>query len=149
MLQFRIGEGEMIYFIGCASHAIYTPLLPKLNRGEPPVVTTTLILAAGTVLIGVYGWRDLIDTDWGSLPSIVWLTLIYISVFASAGAFMLLQFASQRLPASKVMAYTYLTPSWVLLWEIGLGHGVPPIWVLGGVALTILALAILLKPEEA
>ena len=45
------------------------------------------------------------------------------------------------------MAYTYLTPSWVILWEIGLGHGVPPVLVLGGVALTVLALVFLLEQD--
>ncbi len=66
---------------------------------------------------------------------------------ASAATFVLLQFAGQRLPSAKVMAYTYLTPSWVIFWEIGLGHGVPPLLVLGGVGLTILALFLLLKDE--
>jgi hypothetical protein len=38
-----------------------------------------------------------------------------------------------RLPSSKVMAYTYLTPSWVLIWELALGQPVPPVLVLAGV----------------
>ena len=53
---------------------------------------------------------------------------------------MLLQYASLRLPSAKVMAYTYLTPSWVILWEIGLGNGAPRRWCWRGVALTMLAL---------
>jgi len=43
------------------------------------------------------------------------------------------------------MAYTYLTPSWVILWQIALGNGAPPAAVLGGVALTVAALSMLLK----
>jgi len=50
-----------------------------------------------------------------------------------------------RLPAAKVMAYTYLVPSWVILWEIVLHGAVPPGLVLVGVALTVLALGLLLK----
>ena len=57
----------------------------------------------------------------------------------------LVQFASMRLPSSKVMAYTYLTPSWVLIWELGLGQPMPPMAVLGGIALTFVALGLLLK----
>jgi hypothetical protein len=45
------------------------------------------------------------------------------------------------------MAYTYLVPSWVLLWEIALGRPVPPAVVLVGVVLTIGALGLLLKDE--
>ena len=88
-------------------------------------------------------------TDWAALPTRVWVTLAYLSVFAASATFVLLQFASLRLPAAKVMAYTYLTPSWVILWEIALGRGAPPVLILGGIGLTVVALALLLRDEEA
>ena len=87
-------------------------------------------------------------TDWVNLPRIVWITIIYVAVFASAVTFVLLQYASLRLPSAKVMAYTYLTPSWVLLWEFALGHGTPPALVLGGVVLSVIALVMLLKGDD-
>ncbi|SPH19979.1 hypothetical protein ASD8599_00719 [Ascidiaceihabitans donghaensis] len=147
LMAFEIGRGEMIYFAGCVAHAIYTPMIRKLNRGEPAVVFSFGVLVAGCVLLTVYGWSDLRQTDWGALPPIVWITIFYVSVCASAATFVLLQFASLRLPSAKVMAYTYLTPSWVILWEIALGNGVPVIWVLGGVILTVVALSLLLRED--
>lgn len=147
LLRFRIGTGEAIYFIGCVAHALYTPLVRKLNRGEPAVVFTFGMLLAGFVVVTLWGAGDIMATDWAQLPRIVWITLIYISVFASSMTFVLLQFSVLRLPAAKVMAYTYLTPSWVIVWELMLGHGVPPVLVLGGVGLTIVALVMLLKDE--
>ena len=54
-----------------------------------------------------------------------------------------------HLPSAKVMAYTYLTPSWVICWEIALGHGAPPGLTLIGVAMTVLALLMLLRDDEA
>ena len=146
--RFEIGRGEAVYFIGCVSHALYTPMVRKLNRGEPAVVFTLGTLFAGGTLLFVYGWRDVLGTDWLTLPAIVWITIFYVAIFASAATFVLLQFASLRLPSAKVMAYTYLTPSWVILWEIGLGNGAPSALVLGGVALTILALYLLLKNDS-
>ena len=71
-----------------------------------------------------------------------------MSVFASAATFVLLQFATLHLPNAKVMAYTYLTPSWVIGWELALGNGVPPALVFVGVGMTFLALALLLRDEE-
>ena len=35
MRAMEIGRGEMIYFLGCVSHAIYTPMVRRLNRGVP------------------------------------------------------------------------------------------------------------------
>ena len=141
----EIGRGEVIYFVGCIAHAAYAPLVRKLNRGEPAVVFTFGMMLAGTLLLGLYAWPAVLATDWAALPGIVWVTLVYVAVAASALTFVLLQYATLRLPAAKVMAYTYLVPSWVILWEIALHGAVPPGLVLVGVALTVLALGLLLK----
>ncbi|WP_299292819.1 DMT family transporter [uncultured Tateyamaria sp.] len=148
LMAFAVGRGEVIYFFGCIAHAVYTPLVRRLNRGESAVVFTLGTLLAGALLLTVYGWGDLRATQWAALPGIVWITLIYIAVCASAATFVLLQFASLRLPAAKVMAYTYLTPTWVIGWEMALGNGVPGALVLAGVALTIVALLMLLRDED-
>ena len=142
---FDIGTGEVIYFWGCVSHAIYTPMVRKLNRGENPVQFTFGMLVAGGVILTLWGWRDIVATDWAALPPIVWITIGYVAVFASSATFVLLQFASLRLASSKVMAYTYLTPSSVILWEVVLHGVVPPVIVLGGVVLTAGALLLLLR----
>ena len=145
LMAFEIGRGEVIFFWGCIAHAAYTPLVRVLNRGEPILVFTFWTLSFSTVIIGVWGWRDLVATDWGALRPLVWITLLYVAIAASAMTVFLVQFASMRLPSSKVMAYTYLTPSWVLIWELGLGQPMPPMAVLGGIALTFVALGLLLK----
>jgi drug/metabolite transporter (DMT)-like permease len=145
LLALKIGRGEVVYFVGCVAHAAYAPLVRKLNRGEPAVVFTLGMMLAGTVLLGFYAWPAVRATDWEALPGIVWVTLVYVAVAASAMTFVLLQYATLRLPAAKVMAYTYLVPAWVILWEIALHGAVPPAMVLVGVALTVLALGLLLK----
>jgi drug/metabolite transporter (DMT)-like permease len=147
ILQFRIGTGEAIYFWGCVAHAIYTPMVRKLNRGEPAVVFSLGMMVAGFFILLVFGWRDVVATDWAGLPAIVWITLAYVSVAASSITFVLLQFATLHLPSAKVMAYTYLTPGWVILWEMALGNGVPPGLVLAGIGMTGVSLWLLLKDE--
>jgi drug/metabolite transporter (DMT)-like permease len=153
LAAFEIGQGEMIYFWGCVLHAVYAPMVPKLNRGEPAVVFTFGMLLAGALLLTLFGWGDILATDWLALPLIVWIGLFYLAIFASAASFVALQYAALRLPSAKVMAYTYLTPSWVILWEIALGRGVPPAMVLVGVAASVAALWLLLdgdaRPRDA
>jgi drug/metabolite transporter (DMT)-like permease len=148
LMRLEIGRGEVVYFWGCVAHAAYTPLVRKLNRGEPAVVFTFGMMLAGTVLLALWAWSAILATDWAALPGIVWVTLVYVAVAASAMTFVLLQYATLRLPSAKVMAYTYLVPSWVILWEIVLHGAVPPGLVLAGVALTALALLLLLKEER-
>ena len=145
---FEVGKGEIIYFWGCIAHAVYIPLVRLLNRGESAVLFSFGTTLGGTLVLLAWSWSAIWTTDYAALPNIVWLTILYVSIFATAVTFVLGQFASLRLPGAKVMAYTYLIPSWVILWEIALGHGAPRGLILGGVLLTIVALVVLLKHED-
>ena len=147
IIRFEIGTGEMIYFWGCMAHAVYTPLVRKLNRGETAIVFSFGVLLAGSVMLTLWGWSAIMATDWAALPIIVWITIFYTAVFASATTFTLLQFAALRLPSSKVMAYTYLTPTWVIVWELALGGTPPPVLVFAGLGLTVVALVMLLRED--
>ncbi|SIO42836.1 EamA-like transporter family protein [Rhodovulum sp. ES.010] len=147
LIALDIGRGEAIFFVAAACHAAYTPLVRKFNRGEPAVVFIFGMMMAALLLLGLYGWPAIGATDWAALPARVWWVTLYLAIFASAATFVLLQYAALRLPSAKVMAYTYLTPSWVIGWEIVLGNGAPRGLVLGGIALTGVALGLLLKDE--
>lgn len=145
---FEVGRGEIVYFWGCVVHAFYTPMVRLLNRGERPIVFSFGAMVAAAGLVTAAGWRDLMATDWAALPPIVWVTIVYTAILATTFTFVLLQFASLRLPSAKVMAYTYLTPVWVICWEVALGHGAPGGLVLIGVGMTGVALFLLLKDEH-
>lgn len=149
LLAFDIGRGEVIFLFGCIAHAVYTPLVRKLNRGENAIVFSFGTLVAGAIWLALVGARDIAATDWSALRPMVWITIFYVSLCASAITFVLVQFAALRLPSAKVMAYTYLVPSWVIAWEAALGNGLPPAMIGLGIALTILALLMLLRDDEA
>ena len=148
ILALDIGRGEGVYFLGCVAHAFYTPLVRKLNRGQSPIVFTFGTILGALVLTLAYGFSDLMAIDYEGLRPIVWGTLIYLGVFASAASFLLIQYSTLHLPSSKVMAYTYLTPCWVILWELALRHPLPPLMVWLGVVAIILALCLLLRDES-
>jgi drug/metabolite transporter (DMT)-like permease len=147
LLALDLGRGEAIYFVGCALHALFTPLMRRFNRGEPALVSTALVMGFGFVVLAIVGLRDLMATDWLALPPRVWLAMSYLVLFASSMAILLLQYGGQRLPASKVMAYSYLTPAWVILWELGLGNPAPGLMVLPGVGLIVLTQLLLLRED--
>lgn len=148
LMRMEIGRGEAIYFIGCALHALYAALVRKLSRNEGPLISSLGTLAAGGLLTAAWGWGALTSTAWGQLPAIVWITIFYVAIFASAFSTLLVQYAAMRLPAAKVMAYTYLTPIWVILSEAALGQGLPGPVLLPGILATLAALALLLKTDE-
>lgn len=147
LLAFDIGRGEAIFFFGCIAHALYTPLVRKLHRGEPIVVFTFGMIVAGFIVLAMLGTPDLVQTNWATLPWYFWAGLFYLAVCASSITFFLVQYATMHLPSAKVMAYTYLTPSWVIMWELVLTGSAPPALILLGVAATIVALLMLLRDE--
>ena len=144
-----IGRGEVIFFTGCAAHALYIPVVRILGRGEPLMVLTLGMLAGGTIFLGALGLPAILATDWPALPMIVWITIGYLTVISGILTFYLVQYAAFRLPSGKVMAYTYLTPAWVVAWEAALGHGQPPPLIFAGVIVIVIALLILLRDDLA
>ncbi len=86
LVALEIGRGEAIYFLGCLAHALYTPLVPKLNRGQSPVVFTFGMMVAALLLMSVYSIDDLRKTEFLSLRPMIWVTLVYLAVCASAAS---------------------------------------------------------------
>mgnify|MGYP003385651815 CR=1 FL=1 len=84
LIKFNIGTGELIFVVACIFHAIYTPLVRKLNRGETPLVFTAGTLLAGTLLLFLVFWKDIVSISWVNLPFVFWVCLLYLAIFASA-----------------------------------------------------------------
>jgi drug/metabolite transporter (DMT)-like permease len=143
ILSFDIGRGELIYFIGCFAYAFYTPLLRRFSRGEPSLVQSFWTLSATAIWIALIGIPDILATDWLGLPPIVWWVVLYLAVGPTAICFFLIQYASLRLPAPKVIAYGYLTPAFVILFEAIAGHGWPNWSIIAGAMVTVLGLIVL------
>ena len=65
----------------------------------------------------------------------IWaFTVLYLAIGPTAICFFLIQYASLRLPAPKVIAYGYLTPSFVIVFEGLAGHGWTTLSVMAGAA---------------
>lgn len=143
LLRFDIGQGELIYFVGCVAYALYTPLLRKFQRGESALVLSFWTLLATAFWITLYGIGDIVSVDWLSLPPVVWWVLLYLAVAPTAICFFLIQFASKHLPSAKVIAYGYLTPAFVIVFEGLAGHGWTTLSVVIGALVTVLGLVVL------
>lgn len=144
-LALDLGRGELIFFFGCLAHAFYTPFGRKVNRGEASLVYTFWVLVYAACVASAAGLFALLETDWSGLSPLVWVTIGYTALIATAMTASALLYAAMRLPSAKVMAYTYLTPSLVIVWELALGGQPPAALVLAGFVLTVIALLLLLR----
>lgn len=147
-LAFDVGRGEAIFFVGCVCQAAYGPFVRLLNRGESVLEFTCWTLVAATICVTVYALPEIAATDWSRIPPVVWYCLAYLTVFATAISFFLLQYASLRLPAAKVFAYGYLVPSFVILQEgLFAQNWVSPVVAVGAV-ITVTGLFVLVFAPE-
>ncbi len=147
LMRFELGRGEALFAVGALAHALVPALARKLAHDVKPLQTSLGTVLGSLIVTGIYGYGDLIHTDFAALRPAVWLVIAYLAIVTTAGTFFLVQYAAQRLPAGKVMAYTYLVPSWVVLWDFLFYGATQPPLLLVGVAATLLALAMLLRGE--
>lgn len=148
LLSFDVGLGEIIFFFGVAAHGAYAPLVKKFNRGEPVTVFTFWTLVGTLLCVTVYAAPEIIAVNWGALPAIVWIAVAYLSIFTTAGTFFLLQYAALRIPAGKAIAYSYMTPTYIILLEGAAGAGWASASVMAGAAVTVLGLVILILAPD-
>ena len=146
----HLGTGEMLFMLGTASHAAYAVMVPYLRRTEPVAAVTLGVAMSGALILLVLYWPQIWATDWHALPMRVWAVLIYLAVFAGIGTFSLITLAAERLSPAKVTAYTYLTPVWVVIIEMAMGHAIPqPMVLLGGLPIVAALLLLFFEPPSA
>ncbi|WP_136795382.1 DMT family transporter [Desulfosediminicola ganghwensis] len=136
-------KGDVIFLLGCFSMALYTPLVKFLYRGESMLLMTFWVLVTGTVWLLIFGANKLLAVDLGSVRSMVWWALLYLAVFTTIITFFLTQYCTPHIGATRAMAYSYLYPGLVLLIDLFLGKGLPPVGTLPGVGMVLLAMVVL------
>ena len=147
-INFKVGYGEKLFFIGCICHALYAALIPKFNNGEPAIIQTFGTLISGIIILGLFSNKEIIYSSWIDFPVIVLLTILYLAIFATAASFFLIQYSAVRLSSIKVMAYTYAVPIWVVLLQIIFLQQLPNTITFVGAFVILVALLILLFNDE-
>ena len=147
-INFKVGYGEKLFFIGCICHALYAALIPKFNDGEPAIIQTFGTLISGIIILGLFSNKEIIYHSWIDFPVIVLLTILYLAIFATAASFFLIQYSAVRLSSIKVMAYTYAVPIWVVLLQIIFLQQLPNKITFVGAFVILVSLLILLFNDE-
>jgi len=142
LLKLRLGRGELIFLIGCAVYAGYAPSVRKLYTGSL-VYMTLWTLVAGTVLLLIFQWTNIINTNWHLASPLTYLAIAWLALFTTAITFYLIQYAAMRLPSVKVMAYTLLIPAFILLQRLAYGGTWPTPSVLAALAVLFASMLVL------
>jgi len=143
LLAMHWNRGDLIFLGGCFAMGLYTPLIKRLHRGESMAVMTFWVLVSGSLWLLIFAGPRLSAVAWSTVPLFVWLGVAYLAIFTTIITFFLTQYAVPFLGPTKVMAYSYLYPGFVLILDLLLGHGLPPLRVIPGVLVVLAAMFIL------
>lgn len=143
LLILDVNHGDLLFLVGCFMMAAYTPLVKRLHKQESMVVMTFWVLATGTGWLLMLSISSLSSVDWGGVESMVWAGIIYLAIFSTIITFYLTHIATIYLGPTRVMAYSYFYPAFVLFINWGLGKGLPPSIILPGVLVVSLATIVL------
>lgn len=138
-------RGDLIFVGGCLAMALYTPLIRRVHRNEPMEVMTLWILISGCIWLlpgTLYTLRSatLSAIDWS-----VWVWIVYLALFSTVISFYMTQYATRMIGPTRTISYSYLYPMLVVVLEFSMGHGIPPIRIFPGIALTCGAMLLLLR----
>ncbi len=148
LLATNWNRGDLIFLGGCFAMGLYTPLVKLLHRGEPMAILTFWVLLSGSLWLLFFTGNKLVLLDWAAVPLFAWAGVVYLAVFTTIITFFLTQYSVAYLGPTQVMAYSYLYPGLVLVIDLALGHGLPPLRVIPGVLVVLAAMVVLQKKQE-
>lgn len=143
LLAMEVNHGDLLFLAGCFLMAAYTPLIKTFHRQESMVVMTFWVLVTGTGWLLLLAFSGLETVSWQGVEAKVWIGIIYLAVFSTIITFYLTHISTLYLGPTRVMAYSYFYPAFVLVINWGLGKGLPPSAILPGVAVVTLATIVL------
>ncbi|MGR0482343.1 MAG: DMT family transporter [Candidatus Electronema sp. V4] len=142
LLTFDLNPGDPLFFLSCLLMAFYTPLVKLFHRDEPMSVMTFWILVTGSGWLLLLAGPRLPQVPWRDISLTVWAGTAYLAVFCTIISFFLSQYCTLRLGPTRVMAYSYLYPPFILVVEWLCGHPLPSAQVLPGLVLIVAAMLI-------
>jgi drug/metabolite transporter (DMT)-like permease len=143
LLGMEVNYGDLLFLAGCFMMAAYTPLVKRLHQHESMVVMTFWVLVTGTVWLLLLSISNLGMVNWKGVETKVWAGIVYLAVFSTIITFYLTHISTLYLGPTRVMAYSYFYPAFVLVINWTLGKGLPQKIIFPGVAVVTLATLVL------
>jgi drug/metabolite transporter (DMT)-like permease len=107
-----LGQGELLMLGAVSAWTAYTLIGRKLLQGMSPLVSTTLAVLWGTLMLAPLAWRDMGLGLWqaSAFTLQVWTSLAYLGVLGTALAFVWYYESLNTLGAAHTVVFTNLVP---------------------------------------
>ena len=123
--DFTIGsgtmEGDVCILINAASFSVYLVYAKSLMQKYNTFTIVKWVFLFGLIYVLPFGYNEAVSVSWASLPSYIWLCLLFVIIATTCFAYVLNTYALKELSSSIVSAYIYLQPLLATLIAIGFG----------------------------
>ena len=134
-----VNKGDGIFLGGCVAFGLYGVLIKRFDRGEPTAIMTFWILMFSAVFYLIIAGKDLVASPWTTTGLEIYGWIVYLAVVSTVISFFMFQYATPRIGPTRVLAYSYFIPAFVLLIDWAIGRGLPPAMTLPGIAIVLIA----------
>lgn len=148
LISLKLNYGDLIFILGCLFLGLYNPLVKKFYSGEPMEIMTFWVLFIGSCLLLIVSAENISSIEWSSVGGNVYGGIFYLSLFSTLITFFLLQLCVVKIGATKVAAYGFLTPIFVILISILVGMESLELTILPGIFLVVVAMFIIQREPK-
>jgi drug/metabolite transporter (DMT)-like permease len=110
LLNFKLNSGDLLMMIAAICWASYAVISKKASANYSPIkITSYAFLVCVIVLIPFV----IMEKPWVYIPNTTatgWISVIYMSVFASVGGYLIQQISIKKIGPSKTSLYINLVP---------------------------------------
>ena len=110
LLNFKLNYGDLLMIIATICWASYSIISKKASENYSPIkITSYAFLVCVVILIPFV----LMEKPWVYIPNtttIGWISVIYMSIFASVGGYLIQQVSIKKIGPSKTSLYINLVP---------------------------------------
>ena len=102
--------GNLFILINAASYGIFLVLVKPLMAKYEPVIIMKWIFTFGLIYIVPVSFYLLDEADYASIPTNIWLSVVYVIIFTTVLAYFLNNYSLKNISPTMNSAYIYLQP---------------------------------------
>ncbi len=148
VLALKLNYGDFVFVLGCISLSLYTPLIKRVYRNEPMEVMTFWVILLGAGWLLLLSAHKLPEIEWHAVEPKIFAGVIYLSLFTTLATFFLLQLCTVKIGATKVAAYGFLTPLFVIFLSVTSGESQFELALIPGMILVVVAMLFIQKEKS-
>lgn len=140
--------GDFMVFVNASSYAVYLVLAKGLMQRYSALTITKYLFLFGLLLVIPFGYGQLRDVSWSTLPYEAVFSVFYVVFLLSCLAYWLILKSMKTLKASTVGVYLYLQPLLSTLIAFMVGRRSPGVVELSSMLLIIVGVYMVISQNQ-